>query len=59
MHISNVEQRYCLPGECQVALEMSGEGRLQASLWQFEQEEVGKWNHAHVGIVSSFGAATL
>lgn len=39
------------------ATRKSGERRLQASLWQFEREEVGKWNH--VGIVSSFGAATL
>lgn len=39
------------------AIRKSGESRLQASLWQFEQEEVGKWNR--VGIISSFGAATL
>lgn len=59
MHISSVERRYCLPGKCQALLEMSGESRPQASLWQFEQEEVGKWNHDHVGVISSFGAATV
>lgn len=59
MHISNVEWRYCLPGKCQEPLGMSGESRLQAFLWQFEQEGVGKWNHDHVGTASSFGAATL
>lgn len=57
MYISKVEQEYCLPEKYQEPLERVKKADRRLALWQFEWEEVGKWNH--VGIVSSFGAATL
>lgn len=56
MCISEVEWEYCLPEERQEPLERVEKADHRLAPWQFEQEEVGKWNH--VGIVSSFGAAT-
>lgn len=56
MYISEVEQEYCLPEECQEPLERGEKADHSLAPWQFEQEEVEKWNR--VGISSSFGAAT-
>ena len=57
MYISKVEQDYCLPEKCREPLERVEKADYRLALWQFEWEEVGKWNHG--GIVSSFGAAAL
>lgn len=57
MHVSKVEQEYCLPEKCKEPLEKVENADHRLAFCQFEWQEVGKWNH--VGIISSFGTAVL